>query len=91
MEVVSKWKVITLLTWFLIADIACSLPHVGNQVEATTTQSKTTDFATAFETQYPPSNEGSRLFIPHSDPVRLIDMCYTVSGMVLTTRTRCIE
>ncbi|CAG8165905.1 unnamed protein product [Penicillium nalgiovense] len=64
----SKWKATALLTWLLTTEIAHCLPHVGNAVEATL-QNTATESASAFETQYPPSNSEDRLLIPESHPV----------------------
>ncbi|CAI7663006.1 unnamed protein product [Penicillium viridicatum] len=63
-----KWKATALLTWVLATDIAYSLPHVGNEVEATL-QTTATGSAGAYETQYPPSNSEDRLLVPESHPV----------------------
>ncbi|CAG7979316.1 unnamed protein product [Penicillium nalgiovense] len=64
----SKRKATALLTWLLTTEIAHCLPHVGNAVEATL-QNTATESASAFETQYPPSNSEDRLLIPESHPV----------------------
>ncbi|KAJ5788598.1 hypothetical protein N7457_003588 [Penicillium paradoxum] len=68
MGVILRSKATALLTSLLAADIAHCLPHVGN-AEKGTPDSTGTNTASAFETQYPPSNEGSRLLIPASQPV----------------------
>lgn len=61
-----------LLTWLLAADSVHGQPRVGTVVEGL--QSTTTDPSTGFETQYPPSNDQSRLNIPDSHPVSVLDL-----------------
>ncbi|KXG53591.1 Glycoside hydrolase, family 81 [Penicillium griseofulvum] len=63
----SKWKATALLIC-LTTELAHCLPPVGNVVEAAL-QNTAAGPASAFETQYPPSNSESRLLIPESKPV----------------------
>ncbi|CAI7575299.1 unnamed protein product [Penicillium bialowiezense] len=65
---ISKMKATVLLTWLLAAESVYSLPQVGTAVESIL-QNTATGPASAFETQYPPKNENSRLLIPASHPI----------------------
>lgn len=73
MESTSKWKATALLTWLLAAESVNCLPPVGTAVEGIL-HGTATEPETAYRTQYPPTNEEDRLFIPESHPVRFLDM-----------------
>ncbi|KAJ6044971.1 uncharacterized protein N7446_003169 [Penicillium canescens] len=67
MESCSKWKATALLTWLLAAESVNCLPRVGTAVRGIL-QGTATEPETAYRTQYPPTNEEDRLFIPESHP-----------------------